>query len=70
MTTVKGGKFAIYRFEGEIRDIFCTIQGIFSVWLPTSGYKMEKRYGLNIYWKIDKENERVIMDLCIPIKIK
>ncbi len=68
VTTIKGGKFAVYRFEGEIRDIFCTIQGIFSVWLPASGYKMEKRYGLNIYRKIDRENERVVMDLYIPIK--
>jgi AraC family transcriptional regulator len=68
ITTVQGGKFATYRFEGEIQDIFCTLQGIFSVWLPTSGYEMISRYGLNIYRQIDKENGRVIMDLCIPIK--
>ncbi len=68
VTTVKGGKFATYRYDGRIQDIFCTIQGIFSVWLPESGYQMDKRYGLNIYREIDKENERVIMDLCIPIK--
>jgi AraC family transcriptional regulator len=68
VTMVKGGKFATYRFEGEIQDIFCTIQGIFSVWLPASSYEMDKRYGLNIYREIDRGNERVIMDLCIPIK--
>lgn len=68
VTTVKGGKFATYRFVGKIQDIFCTIQGIFSVWLPASAYEMDKRYGLNIYREIDKGNERVIMDLCIPIK--
>jgi AraC family transcriptional regulator len=68
VTTVKGGKFAIYRFEGKIPDIFCTLQGIFSVWLPASGYEMDKRYGLNIYREIDRENGRVIMDLCIPVK--
>jgi AraC family transcriptional regulator len=68
VTTVKGGKFATYQFEGKIQDIFCTIQGIFSIWLPASGYEMDKRYGLNIYRKIDRENESVIMDLCIPIK--
>lgn len=68
VTIVKGGKFATYRYDGRIQDIFCTIQGIFSVWLPESGYQMDKRYGLNIYREIDKENERVIMDLCIPIK--
>jgi len=68
VTTVNGGKFATYRFEGAIQDIFCTIQGIFSVWLPASGYEMDKRYGLNIYREIDRENQRVILDLCIPIK--
>lgn len=68
VTTVKGGKYATYRFEGKIQDIFCTLQGIFSVWLPTSGYEMDKRYGLNVYREIDRENECVIMDLCIPIK--
>lgn len=68
VTTVKGGRFATYEFDGKIHDIFCTLQGIFSVWLPASGYEMDKRYGLNIYQKIERENERVIMDLCIPIK--
>lgn len=66
VTMVKGGKFAVCRFEGKIEDIFCTIQGIFSVWLPKSGYEMDGRCGLNIYQKFDRES--VIMDLCIPIK--
>ena len=67
-TTITGGKFAVYRFEGEIQDIFCTLQGIFSVWFPESGHEMDQRYGLNIYRKIDRANESVMMDLCIPIK--
>ncbi len=67
-TTIKGGKFATYRFEGEIQNIFCTLQGIFSVWMPISGYEMDKRFGLNIYREIDRVNEHVILDLCIPIK--
>lgn len=68
ITTIKGGKFAMYRFAGKIQDIFCTLQGIFSVWIPKSGYEMDKRYGLNIYREIDRNNESVVMDLCIPIK--
>lgn len=68
MTTIQGGKFAMYRFTGKIQDIFCTLQGIFSVWVPKSGYEMDKRYGLNIYREIDRNNESVVMDLCIPIK--
>ncbi len=66
--TLKGGKFATYRFEGEIKDIFCTLQGVFNVWLPSSGYKMRERYGFNIYRKMERNSPHVIMDLCIPIK--
>ena len=64
---IGGGKCIVYHFDGEIKDIFETLQGIFSVWLPQSGYTMEKRYGLNIYQHIDRDNHRVIMDLCIPV---
>lgn len=64
---ISGGKWIVYHFDGEIKDIFETLQGIFSVWLPQSGYNMTRRYGLNIYRRIDRENHRVAMDLCIPI---
>lgn len=67
-TTIKGGKFAVYRFEGKIADIFCALQGVFSAWLPKSSYEMRERYGLNIYRKTDLVNESVVMDLYIPIK--
>ena len=68
VATLKGGKFVIYKFEGEIKDIFRTLQGIFTVWFPESGYEMAEKYGLNIYRKIDRESSCVVMDLCIPIK--
>ncbi len=64
---ISGGKWVVYRFDGEIKNIFGTLQGIFNVWLPQSGYKMTRRYGLNIYHHIDRANHSVIMDLCIPV---
>lgn len=64
---IRGGQWIVYHFVGEIKDIFETLQGIFSVWFPQSGYKMTQRYGLNIYRQIDRENHRVVMDLYIPI---
>lgn len=67
-TTIAGGKFAIYRFDGLIKDIYETLQGIFNIWLPNSGYEMDERYGLNIYRQMDRKNSQVIMDLCIPVK--
>ncbi|MDO5521596.1 MAG: AraC family transcriptional regulator [bacterium] len=65
---IKGGKFAVYRFDGYIHDIFVTFQGLFNIWLPHSGYKRDERYGLGIYHNIDRENDHVTMDLCIAIK--
>lgn len=65
---IKGGKFAIYRFEGYINEIFQAFQGLFSVWLPESGYEMDERYGLDIYQFIDCEKDYVMMDMCLPIK--
>lgn len=64
---IRGGRWIVYHFDGEIKDIFETLQGIFSVWLPQSGYTMAQRYGLNLYHRIDRENHSVVMDLCIPI---
>ncbi|OBR93307.1 transposon Tn10 TetD protein [Clostridium ragsdalei P11] len=67
VTTIRGGKFAIYRFDGLVQDIFTTFQGLFNVWLANSGYKMDERYGLDIYHSINWKNMCVVMDLCIPI---
>lgn len=64
---ISGGKCIVYHFNGEIKDIFETLQGVFRVWLPGSGYSMAKRYGFNIYRDIDRDNHHVVMDLCIPI---
>lgn len=67
-TMIGAGKFAVYRFDGLIKDIYETLQGIYNIWLPDSGYEMDERYGLNIYRQIDRAHSQVIMDLCIPVK--
>ena len=68
ITTIYGGKFAVYKFNGLIQEIFAALQGVFMIWLPESGYEMEQRYGLDIYQNIDAESLYVALDLCIPIK--
>ena len=67
-TVIKGGRFAVYRYEGKIEDIYGVLQGIYCVWLPRSGYQMAGRCGLNIYRAVDKQKDTVTMDLCIPVK--
>lgn len=68
VTTIKGGKFAVYHFEGFIQDIFSSFQGLFNVWLPGSGYEMDERYGFDIYREVNGDCKHVVMDLYIPIK--
>lgn len=41
-----------------------TFQGVFNIWLPRSGYKMDERYGLGIYHNIDR---KIIMLLWIYV---
>lgn len=66
--TISGGKFAVYRFEGYVQDIFSTYQGMFHIWISGSGYELDERYGLDIYRLLDAKDRRVVMDICIPIK--
>lgn len=68
VTTIQGGKFAVYRYEGSVQDIFTAFQGVFNIWLAGSNYEMDKRYGLDIYRSIDWESNYVVTDLCIPVK--
>lgn len=68
VTTIQGGKFAVYHLDGSIQEIFIAFQGIFNVWLPNSVYEMDERYGFDIYQSVDGENMHVVMDLCIPVK--
>jgi AraC family transcriptional regulator len=70
VVTIRGGKFAVYRFEGLVPEIFSAFQGIFNIWLPNSCYEMDERYGLDIYRAVDGEKMFVVMDFCIPVKMK
>jgi AraC-type DNA-binding domain-containing proteins len=70
VTMIQGGKYAVYRFEGLISEIYFAFQGIFNNWLPNSRYEMDERYGLDIYHSVNDETMYVVMDLCVPIKIK
>lgn len=70
VTTIPGGKFAVYRYEGPVPELFFAFQGIFNIWLPNSRYEMDERYGLDIYRSVDRDNMYVVMDLCIPVQLK
>ncbi|MBO1307957.1 AraC family transcriptional regulator [Enterococcus sp. 669A] len=66
-TVIKGGTYAVYSFSGHIDEIFAELQGVFRIWLPQSKYQMTERFAVNRYLAIDREHEKVVMELCIPI---
>lgn len=65
---IKGGKYGVFHFKGHPSNIFLTFQGIFNIWLPRSGYRVDNRYGFDIYTSVDGANMLFEMDLYIPIK--
>lgn len=64
---IKGGKFAVYSFQGPTAKIFEAYQGIFNVWLPKSRYVLDERMGFDIYRYVDEESSFVDIDIYIPI---
>jgi len=64
---LKGGKFAVYHYKGDVAQIYTAFQNIFNVWLPQTNYKIDERYGFEIYRKVEPDTSYLEIDLCIPI---
>ncbi len=64
---IRGGRWIVYHFDGEIKDIFETLQECSTFGCLTAVIAWRKRYGLNIYRRIDRDDHSVVMDLCIPV---
>lgn len=54
VTTIPESKYAVYRYDGPVTEIFSAFQGLFHIWLAQSEYEMGERYGLGIYRSIDR----------------
>lgn len=64
---INGGKFAVYHFSGYPQQIYSAYQSMFQVWLPAGGYRIDNRYGFDIYHEIDCGTMYMEMDICIPV---
>lgn len=64
---IKSGTYAIFPFTGTIDEIFAALQGVFRIWLSRSTFQMAERFAVNRYLAIEREQEKVVMELCIPI---
>lgn len=68
VTVIKGGKYAVYHYEGMSEDILLTYHGLIHVWLDKKGFMMDRGYFLNICKNKIDMSKHAKMDLCIPIK--
>jgi AraC family transcriptional regulator len=66
--TIKGGKFAVYHFNGHVKQLYGVYQNIFNVWFPKSKYQLDDRYDFEIYRNIDCDTMIMEIDLCIPVR--
>lgn len=65
---IKGGNYAVYRFNGTLSKIGSAYQNIFSRWLPSSSCKLDNRRILSLYHSQLKDDNTIEMDICIPVK--
>lgn len=70
---IPGGKYAVHRIEAsasQAHKIGEAVDRLYGEWLPGSGYQVDDRPPLEIYYKSgDKPaGTWIVMDYCVPIK--
>jgi len=68
--TLSGGQFAVFIHKGTAGTFHITSQYIFDIWLPDSGYELDKREHFEIlkenYDPNDPESEE---EVWVPIRL-
>lgn len=65
-SVVPGGKYIVYTFAGELKDLDGFYNSVFSKWLPASGYQIDFRPQLEVYDERFMDNGE--FDVYIPVK--
>lgn len=66
--TIQGGRCAVYRFRGHGKHIYAAYQTIFLVWLPRTGYKIDRARSLfDLYYVVDCDTMYMELDICVPV---
>jgi AraC family transcriptional regulator len=70
ITTLPGGKYAVYRFEGQPQKIKEAYAYMYGKWMPESGYQPADSPCYEIYINDPQKDPegKFIFDMCIPIK--
>jgi len=62
------GLYACYKFYDTIDRLILAFNEIFILWLPFCKYKLDNRFSLEIYQSAFDENEKIRLEICIPIQ--
>ncbi len=66
---IRGGRRAVYHFQGHMKHIYAAYQTLLLVWLPGSPYELDSGRSLfDLYYRVDAGKQYVEMDICLPIK--
>lgn len=68
--TIPSGKYAVYHFEGQAREIKDAYAYLYGKWMPESGYEPADSPCFEIYLNDPQKDPegKFIMDICLPIK--
>lgn len=67
--TIRGGRCAVYHFNGHVTEIYAAYQTIFMVWLPRTCYQVDPERNLfDIYHRADCAAMNMELDICVPVK--
>ena len=64
---LQGGKFAIYRYQGYIVDIYPVNQQLVGIWFPKSHNELDNRYNYDRYYAV-ADDGYMDFEICIPIR--
>jgi AraC family transcriptional regulator len=67
---IKGGKYALFRFEVFMEEFHDAWNTVMVDWLPESGYQCDDRYPYEMYYRSPKEHPegKFEFDICLPVK--
>jgi AraC family transcriptional regulator len=69
-TEIEGGKFAVFKLTGDIRQTFQAFHAFYELWLPQSPYRIKQSYAFEILSKnpLTKPYSNIEREIYIPIE--
>ena len=66
---LRGGRCAVYHFQGHMKHIYAAYQTLFLVWLPRFPYEMDPDRSLfDRYHVVDDSRMYMELDICLSVR--